>query len=199
MLNEAAEQRRRHYLQLLDIDIYPATVEPVLPAPRPSAEAAACSPARQVASRPDAATVRSPEPDAAATQAAPAPARTQTAVTAASAAQASPDSHSHECLLLCTPAQRELPLLLDILRHIPALANADDDFLHSHMVSARQLAALRPRMLLTINGSGDETASGSCEQHLDIDLQGMQSEPSAAKQRLWQQLQTLVDAGRKPG
>lgn len=132
-------------------------------------------------------------------QPAPAPERMVTAATAASAAQNSPNSHSHECLLLCTSAQRELPLLLDILRHIPALANADDDFLHSHMVSARQLAALRPRLLLTINGSGDEAASGSCEQHLDIDLQGMQSAPSTAKRRLWQQLQTLVDAGRKPG
>lgn len=196
MLNEATEQRRRHYLQLLDIDIYPAAVEPELPAPRPSVETAANSPARQLASRPDAATVRSPKPPADATQTAAAPERM---VTATSAAQDSPGSHSHECLLLCTPAQRELPLLLDILRHIPALTNADDDFLHSHMVSARQLAALRPRMLLTINGSGDEAASGSCEQRLDIDLQGMRSAPSAAKQRLWQQLQTLVDAGRKPG
>jgi len=199
MLSEAAEQRRRQYLQLLDIDIYPAAVEPELPAPRPSTEAAASKPARQATSRPDTATVRSPEPDAAATQPAPAPARTVTAATAASAAQHSPDSHSHECLLLCTSAQRELPLLLDILRHIPALANADDEFLHSHMVSARQLAALRPRMLLTIDGNGDEAASGSCELHLDIDLQGMQTAPSATKQRLWQQLQTLAGAGHKPG
>jgi len=194
MLSEAAEQRRRHYLQLLDIDIYPATVEPELPAPRPSTEAVASKPARQATSSPDTATVRSAEPDAAAKQ--PAPART---VTVTSAAQHSPDSHSHECLLLCTPAQRELPLLLDILRHIPALANADDEFLHSHMVSARQLAALRPRMLLTIDGNGDEAASGSCELHLDIDLQGMQTAPSATKQRLWQQLQTLAGAGHKPG
>lgn len=103
--------------------------------------------------------------------------------------QAAATAFSHECLLLCSNEQLDAPLLLDILRHLPPLLAADEDFLHSHLVTQRQLQSLRPRILLsTVAAAADTTTP---QPQLQIDLQQLSANPLVAKRQLWQDLQAL--------
>lgn len=206
MQYSVAEQRRRHYLQLLDIVVYPTSAELEIAAMGSAQPAAASFPVKPsafddhtgttVAAKPIV-TPAPPPPLPASDEPGPTATLTVTAtatatagiVASTSADSASTPSYSHACLLLCAPSERGLPLLLDILRHVPALASADDEFLHSHLVSARQLAALSPRLLLTTDSTA---ATNSGALRIDIDLQRLQADPVAAKAALWQQLQALT-------
>jgi len=189
MRNETAEDRRRHYLELLDIDVYPASVQTGTSASTPhAAQASATAAQRPEQENNDVA------PTSTHTTARAVARRVPAASLAAATDKAQSNVYSHDCLLLCEPGERELPLLQDILRHVPALAAADDEYLLSHMITSRQLAALRPRILLTTTAAAETAVDNACQKRLEIDLQLLQSDPVKAKPRLWQQLQALAHA-----
>lgn len=184
------EKRRRQYLQMLGINIYPRQTEPEpTAAARKSNIAAESNTARQPADSGNdafrAVASRAQTPPPAGTSAQPPTAVGQ------SSTGSKDSSYSHDCLLLCDTDARELPLLLDILRHVPALAAADDEFLHSHIVTARQLAALKPRLLLA-TCKPDQVAASMPAKMLSIDLQQLHSDPVGGKIELWKKLQTLL-------
>lgn len=187
---EIDEKRRRQYLQLLDINIYPYQSEPEpTPAARKSSIAAETNATRNAYQAGNDASGAS----SARTTTTSAPAASAQPPTAVSQSSTSSkdSSYSHDCLLLCDTDARELPLLLDILRHVPALAAADDEFLHSHIVTARQLAALTPRLLLA-TCKPDQVAASRPAKMLSIDLQQLHSDPVGGKIKLWKKLQTLL-------
>ncbi len=185
MLRDAAEQRRRQYLQWLDIDFYPQAL-PMTPSTAGSAGVDADSPD----SRPPV-----PAHDGVITAVADPP---QTPPVAVPAGQAESSRYSHACLLLCAEDERTTPLLLDILRHVPDLASADDEFLCRHLVTARQLVALRPHLLLTTQSVDQAIPDIDCKQRLVIDLQAVHADPLSAKRQLWKQLQAIALAEHKP-
>ena len=190
MHSEITEQQRRHYLQLLDIDIYPELARSAISLftqQAATANAAAATGPEQPLQQPAATaqtTAQSAHPRASGRSPSTAAEATTDSTQAA--------SYSHDCLLLCDDKEHE-SLLLDILRHLPTLAAADDEFLRSHIVTARQLAALRPRLLLTTSSTALTAAVDDYAQRLDIDLQQLQSDPLRAKPALWQQLQALAN------
>jgi len=187
---ERSEQRRRQYLQLLDINIYPDQKEPAPTAAVLNSNIAAGS---NAAGQPaDAGNAAFTAYGSRAQTPTPASASAQPPTAVAQSSTGSKDSsYSHDCLLLCDTDARESPLLLDILRHMPALAAADDEFLRSHIVSARQLAALKPRLLLA-TCKPDQVAASMPAKMLSIDLQQLQSDPVGGKLELWKKLQTLL-------
>jgi hypothetical protein len=188
MWNEIAEHRRRHYLALLDIDVYPSSLRTTPAAIPQTAEANATVAQQSVPVSNDMAAASAPDTERAASERAP----SASATAAANKAQST--AYSHECLLLCEPGERDLTLLQDILRHVPALAAADDEYLLSHMVTSRQLAALCPRILLSTTAAAETATASGCEQRLEIDLKLLQSDPVKAKLGLWHRLQALANA-----
>lgn len=193
---EAGEQRRRQYLQLLGIEVWQQR-RPTSPAGTAATAAQALHGAAD-GSHDQAATAAmatdlqvdqtSPKPRGTDREQARCAAVGDPSATAAPA-QAAATAFSHECLLLCSNEQLDAPLLLDILRHLPPLLAADEDFLHSHLVTQRQLQSLRPRILLSTVAAAAGTTTHQPQLH--IDLQQLSANPLVAKRQLWQDLQAL--------
>ncbi|MDA3933059.1 MAG: hypothetical protein PF630_01815 [Gammaproteobacteria bacterium] len=194
---EAGEQRRRQYLQLLGIEVWQQR-PPTLPAGAATTAVQALHGA--AGGSHDQAATAAMATDLQVDQTSPKPRGTGRKHQARCAAVGDPSAtaapaqtvataFSHECLLLCRNEQLDAPLLLDILRHLPPLLAADEDFLHSHLVTQRQLQSLRPRILLsTVAAAAGATTH---EPQLHIDLQQLSANPLAAKRQLWQDLQAL--------